>query len=201
MENRGKLFIISSPSGGGKDAVIRQLVKIFPKSKKLVTTTTRQKRVEDVDGVTYHFIDKKEFEDKIKNNEILEHNIYAGNYYGIEKKNLENDLAHFDLVFTNIDIHGRRNLSAKKTSHTSIFILPDNLEAVRQRLARRPNAKAGDIEARIKAAEEEIKASSEYDYIVTNIDGKLSETVENTAKLIKKTLNNDGGLDKKTKIG
>ena len=79
----GLLVVISSPSGGGKDSVINELLKQIPNSVRLVTTTSRDLRPGNKDGVDYFFISKEDFENKIKNDEMVEHNNYVGNYYGI----------------------------------------------------------------------------------------------------------------------
>ena len=118
----GIFVIISSPSGGGKDTVIRALIKQFPRSAKLVTTTTRSPRPEDQEGVTYHFIDKVDFENKIKNDEMMEYATYAENYYGVEKSELKNKLENFDLVFSNVDVQGRRNYTKTGIKNLSIFL-------------------------------------------------------------------------------
>ena len=86
--NKGKLVIISSPSGGGKDSIISALLKIIPNSTRLITTTSREPRPGNQNGIDYYFVSQAEFKNKIQNEEMVEYNNYAGNYYGIEKKNL-----------------------------------------------------------------------------------------------------------------
>ena len=186
MPTTGLLIIISSPSGGGKDAVISALLKIFPHSAKLVTTTDRSMRQEDVDGQSYHFTTTEIFKEKIKSNEIIEHNFYSGHYYGIEKKELTDKLNNFDLIFTNIDINGRRTLSNAGYKNLSIFLLPDDLNELKKRIARRGNINEIELEKRLTAAQVEIKAASEYDFQVINKTGQLTKTINNVAKIIEK---------------
>ena len=88
-KNVGKLIIISSPSGGGKDAVINALIKIFPESTRLITTTSRPKRPGNKEGIDYYFISQDDFKNKINNGDFVEYNIYSSNYYGTQKKHLE----------------------------------------------------------------------------------------------------------------
>lgn len=184
----GKLVVISSPSGGGKDAIIRRLLKIFPNSARLVTTTTRSARAEDKEGTTYHFTDKTTFENKIKTGEILEHNQYSGNYYGIEKKRLEEALQKHSIVFTNVDIHGRRTLATKGWKNLSIFVMPESLEQLKRRILHRGNVLPADLENRLLYANTEMASAKEYDYTVVNHQDHLNDTVKNIAEIIKKWL-------------
>lgn len=180
----GALVIISSPSGGGKDVIISALLKKFNNSTKLITTTTRTPRPEDQEGVTYYFINKEYFEDKIKNGEIIEHNFYAGNYYGITKTELSDKLKNFDIVFTNVDIHGRRNLTSAGLKNLSIFLMPENLDDLKIRISHRGGLSDSDIEQRLQTAQQEITYANEYDFQVVNETGKLAETIDNVAKII-----------------
>ena len=98
----GLLVVISSPSGGGKDSVINELLKVLPDSARLVTTTSRPLRLGNVDGIDYHFISHDEFVAKIKNEEMVEYNNYAGNYYGIEKSKLKKILEKYGKFIINL---------------------------------------------------------------------------------------------------
>src|SRR3989338_11663219 len=103
MNQTGLLFIISSPSGGGKDSVINALIKMFPDSTRVITTTTRAPRPGNINGVDYHFITPEEFKQKLATGDFVEHNVYGGNYYGMQKKHLAELLATHPIVFTQID--------------------------------------------------------------------------------------------------
>jgi len=181
---QGMLVVISSPSGGGKDSVINALLKIMPNSARFVTTTSRPPRPGNKDGVDYHFISKEQFEQGIKNDEFLEYNVYSENYYGTDKKYLEQDLAQNDLVFTQIEVNGKHNLDKAHVSHLSIYLLPDSLENLRKRIKNRGGLTDAQIEDRLKIAKEEIEKSFDYDYRIVNTEGKLAETVQNVAKII-----------------
>jgi len=185
---QGLLVVISSPSGGGKDAVIRQLIKIIPRSARLVTTTTRAPRPKDQGGVDYHFTTKEKFEEKIKNGEMLEYAEYAGHYYGPEKKYFEDSLNNYDVVFTNVDIRGRQTLLKLNIPHLSIFIVPDNLENLRKRIEKRGGVAPQEMAERMDRAKKEISEAEKYDYKVINAEGKIDETVDNVAKIIQERL-------------
>lgn len=193
MISKGKLIIISSPSGGGKDAVINALLKIFPNSARLVTTTSRPPRPGNKEGVDYFFTSKNDFELKIKQDDFWEHNIYSGNYYGIEKARLVEALEKHDFVFTQIEVNGKHNLDRKKIEHIAIYLLPENIEVLRERIRRRGGLNEAQIEERLAIAKREIEESADYDYRVVNAQGKLDETVQKVAGIIRSA----GGVDKK----
>ena len=188
------MIIISSPSGGGKDAVIRALLKIYPNSARLVTTTTRPMRKGDENGKDYYFLNATEFKNKIDNNEFLEYNFYSGNYYGTEKEKLEKTLKNHPIVFTNIDVNGKIGFDKAKINNFSIFLLPENEEILRQRIIKRGGTNKNDLEKRIELAKKEVKLAKKYDFCVLNKEGEL----ENTILKVKEAIDNI--LDKKTKI-
>jgi guanylate kinase len=181
----GLLVIISSPSGGGKDSVIRGLLEEIPNSTKFLTTTTRPPRPGEKNGVDYHFVSREEFENMIKNNELVEYNVYADNYYGTEK-NLLNDLLNkHSVVFSNIEINGKRNFDKAGWKNISIFLLPESIEILKQRIESRGGLTPDIIEKRLETAKNEIAESDIYDHKIINYQGKLDETIKNTAQIIK----------------
>ncbi|OGH72191.1 MAG: guanylate kinase [Candidatus Magasanikbacteria bacterium RIFCSPHIGHO2_02_FULL_44_13] len=191
--SQGKLIIISSPSGGGKDAVINALLKIFPNSARLVTTTSRPPRPGNKEGVDYFFISKNEFEEKIKRGAFVEHNIYSENYYGIEKSRLAESLERNEIVFTQIEVNGKHNLDKNKIKHLSIYLLPESLNVLQARIERRGGLDDTQIAERLSIAKKEMSESIDYDYRVVNVQGKLEETVSKIADTIKQEL----AIDKK----
>jgi guanylate kinase len=180
----GHLVIISSPSGGGKDAVINELIKIFPQTAKLMTTTTRAPRPGEQNGVSYNFVTREEFQKMIDEKKLVEHNLYADNYYGTEKSQLENDLKKYDIVFSNIEINGKKNFDRAGWSNLSIFLLPESDEILRERIERRGGLTPDKIAERLKTAVNEVAESAIYDYKIVNYQGKLAETVKKIAKIL-----------------
>ncbi len=197
----GSLVIISSPSGGGKDSVINALLQRIPKSTRVITTTSRPPRPGNENGVDYFFISKDEFERRIAASNFLEYNFYAGNYYGEEKQEVEKKLSSYAIVFTQIDVNGKHHLDALNFPHLSIFLVPENLDVLRKRIAKRGGITAAGIEERLAIARREIANSKDYDYRITNVEGKLSETIETIAKIIEKYQQKTETLDKKAKNG
>ncbi len=184
----GKLIIISSPSGGGKDSVINNLLKIFPKSARLVTTTTRPKRPGNKEGVDYYFITATEFKKKIKQGDFVEYNIYSGNYYGTQKKHLRAKLMNNKIIFTQLEVNGKHNLDKLKIPHLSIYLLPENLDILRQRISKRGGLSQEQIEERIRIAKKEIAESTDYDYRLINKEGRLLNTIDKITKIIHNNL-------------
>lgn len=187
-DQTGLLIIVSSPSGGGKDSVIRELLKIFPRSTRLITTTSRPLRPGNKDGVDYHFVSQEQFEKKIKHGDFLEHNFYASNYYGLEKTRLEKLLSKYDIVFTQIEVNGKHNLDKAGIKNLSIFLLPENLDILKKRIQRRGGLTPEIIAERLETAKKEIAESADYDYRLVNKDGQLAETVSETAQIIRSML-------------
>ncbi len=181
----GTLVIISSPSGGGKDSVINELLPRFDGAVRFVTTTSRQPRPGNVDGVDYHFIDRETFEAKLDAGEFLEHNHYAGNLYGSEKGKLENDLKNNDLVFTQIEVNGKKNVDSAGIKHLSIFLVPESLEQLRNRIEKRGGLTEENINERLEIAKAEMAEALIYDHKVVNYEGKLEETVDQVEALIR----------------
>lgn len=178
------LVVISSPSGGGKDSVINALLKIIPGSARFVTTTSRQPRPGNKDGVDYHFISEKIFKEKIAAGEFIEYNHYSSNYYGTQKKHLTESLARHAVVFTQIEVNGKHNLDKLKIPHLSIFLEPENLDVLRGRIERRGGVSPESLTERLKIAKKEIEESKDYDYRVINYEGKLNETIAKIAEII-----------------
>ncbi|HYE59857.1 MAG TPA: guanylate kinase [Candidatus Kapabacteria bacterium] len=176
--HNGTLVVISAPSGGGKNVIIRSLLERFKHATQLVTTTTRPPREGEVDGVDYHFITKEAFLKKVEQGEFVEYNQYVDNYYGTEWDVLEHDLATHAVVFSQAEVTGKQNLDRAQVPHISIFLLPENFGVLEARLRRRGGMKEEDIVARLEIAKQEIEVSSVYDYRIVNAEGKLNETID-----------------------
>ena len=118
----------------------------------------------------------------------MEHAIYAENYYGVEKTELENKLQNFDLVFSNVDVQGRRNYTNAGIKNLSIFLVPDSLDDLKKRIVNRGGVNEPELELRLETAKNEIEAAGEYQYQVINKAGHLDETIDNVAKIIAKSI-------------
>lgn len=184
----GLLVVISSPSGGGKDTVINALLKKIPHSARLISTTTRLPRPKNKDGVDYNFITPEEFKNKIKNGDFLEYNIYVGNYYGTDEKMLKEKLSEHPVVFTQIETNGKHNLDKKNIKNLSIFLMPEKISDLKKRIEKRGGISQDEIRERLRVTDEQIAQSTDYDYHVINVEGKLEETIAEVEKIIKNYL-------------
>lgn len=166
--NRGKLFIVSGPSGSGKDTVLKKIFENHPEIKLSVSSITRAMRTGEKEGEKYHFISRAEFEKLIKNDELLEHNVYLGNYYGTPKAPVEKMLNEGSDVILEVDVNGAAQVRQKVRDAVSIFIMPPSFEELRRRLSSRGTESKEVVEERLSKALGEIKRAAEYDYIVVN---------------------------------
>jgi len=166
---KGKFIVISGPSGVGKGTICNKLMNEV-NAWYSVSTTTREAREGEVDGVNYYFVSKEEFEEKIKNNEFLEYNIYNGNYYGTSKEKVVEKLNQGINVFSEIDVNGGKNIKEIFSDAVLIYIAPPSMEELRNRLIGRGTDSEEVINNRLEIAKEEMKEAKYYDYIVVNDD-------------------------------
>jgi guanylate kinase len=186
---KGTLVVVSAPSGGGKNTVVHELQKKFLNSARMVTSTTREPRSGEVNGEDYFFRTYAEFQEKISNNELIEYNEYAGNFYGIEKEMLGEFLRKYDYVFATIDVHGKEALDDRGIQHISLFLLPESEEILKNRIKNRSEIDDVEVEKRLFEMDNELKSSKKYDFLVVNKNGKLDETVDNIVNYLKKQKN------------
>lgn len=167
------LFILSGPSGVGKDTVARRLLeKVGAKNlKKMVTTTTRQPRKGEVDGIDYHFVDREEFLRRIERSEFLEYaNVHGDYYYGSSRVDVESTLSSGINALLVIDVAGVEQILKQKNNFrtVTIFIAPKSLDELKQRIAGRGSETAESMAKRLRTAENEIKKASMYDHVITS---------------------------------
>lgn len=166
--NKGRLFIVSGPSGSGKDTVLAEVFKSRPDILFSVSSITRSMRRGEREGDKYHFITRDEFEGMIKNNALLEYNTFLGNYYGTPREPVERCIEQGNDMIVEVDVNGAAQIRKKMPEAISIFIIPPSLKILRERLSGRGTETAEQVENRLNSAVEEIKRAVEYDYIVIN---------------------------------
>lgn len=182
--NKSKIFIISGPSGAGEDSVIEGLKKKFD-IEKIVTTTTREKRIGETEGKDYYFISRKEFEKKIKDNYFAEFALqYNGNLYGVSHDELERVQKCSKIALWKIEYKGVITVKKKYPEIKAIFLMTENLEILERRIRKRDNATEEYIKERMEYTKEWLKNKDIYDYEVINKEGKLNEAIEETARII-----------------
>lgn len=180
--NKGGAFIISGPSGSGKDTVLKELFKKKPELKFSISSITRDMRKGEVEGDKYNFISKEKFESMIENDELLEYNLYVGNYYGTPKAPVVKAMEEGYDIIIEVDVNGAANIRKKLPEAVSIFIMPPSIEELKRRLCGRGTETKEVIEARMKASLSEIERAAEYDYTVVN--DELSKAVDDVIEII-----------------
>jgi len=180
--NKGKLFIISGPSGSGKDTLLQELFKVRPEIKFSISSITRPMRQGEVEGGKYHFISREEFEELIKNDALLEYNIFVGNYYGTPKAPVVEALDRGEDMILELDVNGAALVKQKMPEAISVFIMPPSFEVLKNRLSSRGTEAPEVVQKRLNVALGEIKRAADYDFIVVN--DKLNEATNDLLSVI-----------------
>lgn len=185
-EKKGKIFVISSPSGGGKTTIVRRILSEFPEIIFSVSATTRPKRPDEIDGVHYFFFTEEQFIEKIKNDEFIEWERFYDYYYGTLKTFVIDNFQSGKSVLLEIDVKGA--LSVKKIFPDAILIFIDvpTFEELVNRLNRRKTESEADLQKRIDRAKMELSYKDKFDYIFVNKD--LEEVTSQIKSLIKEIL-------------
>ena len=168
LQMRGILFIISSPSGGGKGTLIREILRDVPNIGYSVSFTTREMRSGEINGKDYFFVSPAEFKEKVKADEFLEFATVHGNFYGTSVKQVENELENGCDIILEIDVQGAEIIMKKVPEAVSIFILPPSYEVLRERLIARQTESDADLALRLRNAKMEVENFAEFDYAVIN---------------------------------
>jgi guanylate kinase len=178
------LYVISAPSGAGKTTIAKEILKKNPDIQFSISATTRAKRENEVDGRDYYFLSKEDFENKIKNNELIEYEkLYNNRYYGTLKSVVDKSVEENKDIIFDIDVNGALNLkNFYKDNAVTIFIKPPDLDTLKQRLTNRKTESSLQIEERLKRVDMEMSKMNEFDYIVVNKE--LTEAVNEVQKII-----------------
>ena len=164
----GALFIVSSPSGGGKTSLVKALLEAEPEVLLSVSYTTRPPRPGEVHGRDYNFVTPPEFQRMLEAAEFLESAVIYGNHYGTSQKWVEAEVARGHDVLLEIDWQGAQQVRKLMRQAVSIFILPPSLEVLEARLKGRAQDTPEAVARRLAAAREEISHVSEYNYVIIN---------------------------------
>lgn len=164
----GLVFVLSAPAGTGKTTLVRMLKTEFPCVLESVSCTTRAPRHGEADGADYHFLTKKEFEERIKAGDFLEYAKVFDDYYGTSKAFVMREKEQGKHVFLVIDTQGAMQLKKKGFEATFIFLSPPSLQELRARLVKRKTESRESLEHRLSWAEKEMTLAPQYDYHIIN---------------------------------
>lgn len=182
--SKGLLVVISAPSGCGKDTIINEIMKdMGDKASISVSMTTRDMRAGEVDGVNYYYVSREQFEENIRNGEMLEYTTYGSNYYGTPVGPVKEKLKNGKVVFLIIEVEGGENVRKIFPDCVKIFVIPPSMYELEKRLRGRGTDKEEVITERLEIAKTELQRATEYDYIVEN--DNLEEAINDIKTIIR----------------
>ena len=174
---RPLLIILSGPSGVGKDAVLARMRRSGRPLHYVITATTRPKRAKEKNGVNYHFLSRKEFQQMVDKHQFLEWANVYGNYYGVPKDDITSALSKGVDTIVKVDVQGAATIKEILPQAVFIFLKPPSMEALEKRLRRRHSESPEDLAIRLERAKGEIKSLPFFDYVITSHQNKLDEVI------------------------
>jgi guanylate kinase len=185
--SRGKLIVISAPSGGGKTTIAKEILSRHKDIEFSVSATTRKKRENEVEAKDYFFLTRSDFEKKIALGELVEHEVIYGDYYGSLKSVVEGALARRRPLLFDIDVNGALTIKRKYPSDAVIiFIQPPSLDVLKERLLKRSTEDEKTVMVRLERTPMEMEKGKSFDYTVVNDD--LARAVDEVDAIVKKLI-------------
>lgn len=178
------LIVISGPAGVGKTTVAKALLKIYPNLRSSVTYTTRKKRELSKEDKKMYYVSRKEFEERKNRGEFLEWAVVHGDFYGTHREETERLLETNPVIF-NIDVQGAKQLKTRYGNNVmTIFLSPESHEQIVDHIKKRGEMSEGSFQERLKSAEKELARQDDFDYNITNYEGKLNETIDKITNIL-----------------
>ena len=185
FNNSSVLFVISGPSGVGKDALVSEIKKSVDNFHFAITATTRELRSEEQDGVDYLFLSKTQFETMINSDDLLEWAIVYDNYYGVPKDQIRQGLSEGKDIIVKTDVQGADTIKTKFPQSVLVFIAPESHEDLKFRLKKRSRGETlSNFDLRISEAKNEIEKSKFFDYIIINKENDLKSALKQFIKIV-----------------
>lgn len=178
------LFILSGPSGVGKDAVLNRLKDSILPLAYVVTATTRPPRKNERNNIEYTFISEREFRELIETGGLLEWANVYGNMYGVPRRQVEQLLAEGHDVMVKVDIQGADNIKRIMPESISIFLMPESFDDLAARLTGRKTETDTSLEIRLNTASRELERVKDFNYAVLNRFGEIEKAVSDIVSII-----------------
>jgi guanylate kinase len=203
LQGKGILFVISAPSGAGKNSLLHEVLANNDQLKLAVSHTTRLPRPGESEGKSYYFVDEDDFKHLVEEENFIEYAKVHGHYYGTSKQEIQGKLDNGQSLLLEIDVQGAKQIKEKFPDAVLIYILPSfdrPIKTLRERLQLRKTNHPLDIETRLCNAQQELKQAANYDYVVVNDDFNTAKadlqcifrvqtlTVERNKEILKKIL-------------
>ena len=188
MKKENNIIIISGPSGTGKGSLIKEFIKNNPSYKLSISATTRPPRANEKDGIDYHFISKKKFNEKIKSEEFIEYCLVHHHFYGT----LKEEVTKHTNTIIEIDVQGAKKIKKTNINAYFIFIAPPSINILKERLKKRKTETEQSIAKRIGNAKKELLEIKQYNIVIINDKiEKASDELTKSIKNIEKKQNKD----------
>lgn len=188
MKTKGHLFILSGPSGVGKTAIQDELIARIPKFERVITFTTRKPRPGEKNGVDYHFVDDATFKKMIAGDEFLEWAKVHDHRYGTPRDRVLQKLKDGTNLLMIVDVQGAMSIRGKMPEFHLIFLQPDDPQNLIKHLDARKKITAAEKKLRLANAEKEMSYKDHYDFVVTNKEGRIKDTIKRVEKIILATI-------------
>ena len=179
-----RVFVISGPSGVGKDAVIERMRELHSDFHYVVTATTRPRRPGEIDGIHYYFMSVPEFTAQLEQDEFLEAALVYGNWYGVPRGRIRSALQAGKSVVLKVDVQGSATIREMIPEAVLVFLLPPSMEELLLRLKSRKTDDPDVLMQRLSTATRELTAATSFDYVIFNESDRLNDTVRQISAVI-----------------
>jgi len=184
VKRKGKVIVITAPSGTGKTTIIRAILKVLDSVVYSISATTRKKRQNEIDGVDYFFIDEATFLARIKENQFVEWEKVYDYYYGTPKTFVEKVISEGKSILLEVEVNGALSIKNVYPDAVMIYLLPPSLEELEKRLRARKTENELDFQKRIERAKMELSLKEKFDYFIVN--NNLNVAILELKELIEK---------------
>lgn len=184
MKRRGKLIVLSGPSGVGKTTLCKKILERRSDIRYSISATSRPQRKDEQNGREYFFLSEREFKEWIGKGHFIEFAVVHNYLYGTPKKYLEDNVRRGYHVIMDVDVQGAKRLMKLYPDGIFVFVIPPDVIELKNRLMKRNTDKHEDIRSRLATASEELKYKGDYKYVIENRD--LEDTVREILSIIEK---------------